>query len=455
MARKKQTRQLAPGECFALMGPTVDNRLGRVSFHKSFAVSETAVAGRETHTACVKGNRYKFDVQVRVHGNEGDKSIAVDVDASIIDSPFSYDCCLTDATYRVSVNLADHFQCTGGFGYQIPTPRRKMAPILPNFAKMRDIMAENSNFLAREVRGGEYGNYLRLHIEAELFHRPCSLFSPKSSLSGDLLCSLSGVNSDDEKGSVLHFLVEGKTFSAHRSILRARGASLLIDLAEETVSSYTSPIPIDGVKQDDFCMFLRYLYADEMPDYESIEETIVALELSDKFGVTSLKLRLEAELAKEIRENRRDTPDSVAELLLLSDAKNCALLKEQAISFFIQNHSEVVKSPGWALLKESSDLQAELWEAFSLGTNGTTRRPAAEDEDDVVGDNELRNKWKRRCVSNLLITLEKASQDLGGPRELLECRLVEYEKKKAAQEAAEVESESNTGSEDVDAVVVE
>ena len=112
----------------------------------------------------------------------------------------------------------------------------------------------------------------------------------------------------------------------------------------------------------------------------------------------------------------------------------------------------VVPELDLALEDLRQDAAGQVEAGGSVGDAGDVGEDGDGAEDD---ESELRNKWKRRCVSKLLKTLEKASQDLGGPRELLENRLVEYEKKKAAQEAAEVESESNTGSGEGDAVVVE
>ena len=147
-----------------------------------------------------------------------------------------------------------------------------------------------------------------------------------------------------------------------------------------------------------------------------MEDAVAMLELADKFGVAGLKLRMERKLTRKFIE-----VGSVVDLLLLADAKNCALLKEQAISFFARNHTAVLKSPGWALLKESASLQAELWETFSLGDR---KRPAKDDAD----YDEIKQPYKRRCVSSLLENLEMHELELGGSRELLENRLVEHDK---------------------------
>ena len=418
MPRTKAARKIAP-PLGLYSTHSLGESFGRVSFTailKDFASfadlggNEDIVVAREAHTATVKGNTYKFEFQFRIHGDESERALAIDVIPSDVDSSFSFDCCRTYAAYRFEVKRASHCKSTGASAYQIPMPNNRAAKVCPGFAGMRDIFAENSKFLVTS-RG-----HLYLRITAELYHRPCPLFNPSSSLSSDLLCSLSGAKSEDEKGSILHFLVDGKAFSAHRSILRARGASLLIDLAEETVSSRDSPIPIDGVNQHDFDALLRYLYADEIVDCDTMEDAVAMLELADKFGIVGLKLRVERELT-----SRFIDAESVAELLLLADAKNCALLKEQTISFFAKNHTAVLKSPGWALLKESASLQAELWETFSLGDR---KRPAKDDAD----YDEMKQPYKRRCVSSLLEHLEMHELDLGGSRELLENRLVEHDK---------------------------
>ena len=381
----------------------------------------------DTGTVRHDGVDYKFEVGFRnVKGWRGDY-VSVDIRATSNCSS-SDDCCRMYAAYCVKVPTAEHYpsDCADR-AYQIQTPSNKndFAEIC-NLAERGVVLDPENNFISDD-------GHLSLLIEVELYERPCSLFRPKSSLTNDLLSSLSGAQSDDDKGSAIHFLVEGKTFTVHRSILRARGATSLIDLVEDTIPSHEQPVPIDGVKRDDFDALLRYLYADEKPENGSMEDAVAMLELSDKYGITDLKLYSEIELVEEWLND-----ESVAELLLLADAKNCALLKEQAISFFIENYSDVVKSPDWALLKESADLQGELWE--SLARDSKKKRPAENDD----GDKKSNNKYKRQCVSKILKTLQKNSLDLGGSREVLENRLVQHDKKM-----------SELGGEDGDEQIVE
>jgi hypothetical protein len=73
------------------------------------------------------------------------------------------------------------------------------------------------------------------------------------------------------------------------------------------------------------------------------------------------KLAAEAELAES-----GITVDTATELILLADGKTCALLKETAINCFASNTMAVMTSPGWAKIRESAALMAELMEVLKV-----------------------------------------------------------------------------------------
>jgi hypothetical protein len=63
------------------------------------------------------------------------------------------------------------------------------------------------------------------------------------------------------------------------------------------------------------------------------------LDVADRFGVVDLKLVAEACVV----ETTVFTIDNLMDLLLYADSKNCALLKEAAIDFILENMGEVGK----------------------------------------------------------------------------------------------------------------
>jgi hypothetical protein len=105
--------------------------------------------------------------------------------------------------------------------------------------------------------------------------------------------------------------------------------------------------------------------------------------------------------------------DNAADLLLFADAHHCALLKETAMKICQNNADAVMRTEGWARLKESSTLLAELFAAVAT----TNKRAAADDDDDPerLGVAELRNRLLRKRG--------RIVDDVDGSREMLVKRL--------------------------------
>jgi hypothetical protein len=150
--------------------------------------------------------------------------------------------------------------------------------------------------------------------------------------------------------------------------------------------------------------------------------------VADRFGCKGLKLVAEAELASSCI-----TVDTAADMILIGDAKNCALLKEAAIDFFAANLESVISSPGWANIRESAALLAEVMEVLAK----KKKRPAPDNADEE-------RDYKRMRVSTLRRKLDEKGIDIDGSRDVLINRLEERENDDASGNALDEDNESSS-----------
>jgi speckle-type POZ protein len=157
-------------------------------------------------------------------------------------------------------------------------------------------------------------------------HRDESLaFRPKTTLPLDMIQFLESAN---QSGDV-KLQVGTVKFSAHLHLLKTRAPELAA-----LANGYPSDtlIPIQGIKPSTFRSLLHFVYADDVPKPEDFQkEARELLDVADRFGCKGLKLLAEAELVES-----GITVDTAADLIILGDAKNCALLKEAAMNFLLR-----------------------------------------------------------------------------------------------------------------------
>eukprot|EP00978_Attheya_sp_CCMP212_P039852 scaffold211285_cov46-Attheya_sp.AAC.2 len=208
------------------------------------------------------------------------------------------------------------------------------------------------------------------------------------------------LKSANKTGDIV-FEVDGENILAHRHMLETLAPELAM-FATEYASGTT--IPIQGVTPWAFHSLLRFVYTNEPPKPDEFGENSASLiDVADRFGCTRLKIIAEQDIiASGI------SVDSVAELILFADAKNCADLKETAIAFFAAHPTAVKKTPGWEKLKESADILSELMDCF-------------------IPPNTDLPKEKKICVRDLRMKLDEKGLDLDGTREMLLRRLEEHE----------------------------
>lgn len=81
--------------------------------------------------------------------------------------------------------------------------------------------------------------------------------------------------------------------------------------------------------------------------------------MANKFGCVALKIYLEAEMI----DKRIIGLHNAVNLLLLGDSHTCALLREAAFDFIIQNRSQLFDTEQWELLSDSKELLQEVLKA--------------------------------------------------------------------------------------------
>ena len=166
------------------------------------------------------------------------------------------------------------------------------------------------------------------------------------------------------------------------------------DVDQDTV------VPIENVEASIFQALLHFIYSDRLPDSVDLKiDTPDLLLVADKFDYTSLKLVAEAKL-----EESGITVDTISDLLLLADGMNCALLKEAAMRFFVDNWTAVVKTEGYAkMLAKSPKILDELMRELA--------KPIGFVEDETNVDSMR--------VTSLRRKLDERGLDVDGTREML------------------------------------
>jgi predicted amino acid-binding ACT domain protein len=124
---------------------------------------------------------------------------------------------------------------------------------------------------------------------------------------------------------------------AHRDILSECSTGILADICRSSVVS-SSPIQITDVSPAVFHHLLHSAYGVKVSDDDMKTQTKEIIDAANRYGVVNLKLEAEAFLV-------RDTVfslENVMEHLMYADSMNCALLKEAAMDFIIENSAEIM-----------------------------------------------------------------------------------------------------------------
>jgi hypothetical protein len=211
------------------------------------------------------------------------------------------------------------------------------------------------------------------------------------------------------------------TFPAHRLILKECSPTL----AELCVSpeDKTIPISIPDVSPDVFRHMLYHLYGGKVADDDMKSHAKGIIDAADKYGVVDLKLAAEACLVKRTA----FSVENLLDHLLYADSKNCALLKEAAMDFMVENRGEVMNKISFK--DAPGALVTDVLAAMERG--GRTAGTDGENKTDfnAMRINELR--WKAH----------ENGLNVDGSREMLIAALKEIPEENEEEDSEEDEQE--------------
>ncbi|KAK1692941.1 hypothetical protein QYE76_009638 [Lolium multiflorum] len=152
---------------------------------------------------------------------------------------------------------------------------------------------------------------------------------------------------DHTDGTDVSFIVNDKTFPAHRAVLAARSpvfrAELFGSMAEATMPSIT----LHDITPATFKVMLRFIYTDELPVEDehldsSIEMIQNLLAAADRYAIDRLKFICAQKLWDKV------TIGTVATILACAETYNCHELKNRCIDFFVleENFKEAIFTDG-------------------------------------------------------------------------------------------------------------
>ena len=290
-----------------------------------------------------------------------------------------------------------------------------------NYAKREDVLNSSKNYLVD-------GN-LTVEVDIQVMLDKPPTWTPTNTVCSDMLAFLDAADADNTDVTFEVASNDGKElFYAHGPILAAR-CPTLAGLAEDYDPD--TPIPVGDVQADVFRMILRYVYGGEVPSKEVINEQAKdIIHAADKYGCTGLKLTAEAELA-----TAGITTENAAEIILFADATNCAMLKENAMEFFVKNALDVMASEGYEQVAESPETMREMMAAMA---SGSKKRPASSDAD-------AERDYKRMRVATLRQKLDEKKLDVDGSKDMLISRLEAAEAEAREAQALAAQAENDEG----------
>ena len=161
-----------------------------------------------------------------------------------------------------------------------------------------------------------------------------------------------------EKGVIMR---SSSKFYAHYFILK-RASPLLAELCKSSTSPVQVQIPDES--PDIFKDMLLYIYGLTVPAFGiDALRTRKIIEIANKYGVTNLKIAAEVHYVSLLS----FSSGNVAEHLLFADSVNCALLKEKALEFIVNNAFEIAKKKQLMDIPES--LHNDILLAMALKGN--------------------------------------------------------------------------------------
>jgi hypothetical protein len=213
-------------------------------------------------------------------------------------------------------------------------------------------------------------------------------------------------------------------FYAHRDILSECSTGILADICRSNVASMTTPIEITDVSPDVFRHLLYSAYGVKISDEDMKSHAKEIIDAANRYGVVNMKLEAEACFVKDTVFSL----ENVMEQLLYADSMTCALLKEAAMDYLIENSAAVMDNISFNDLLTPT-LMRDVFAAVSRGKKNSGVSGG--------GDGDDENHFNYMRISELRQEAYKKGLNVDGSREMLITAL------KAVQEA-EVESEEDS-----------
>ncbi|KAL7540086.1 hypothetical protein ACHAXR_009856 [Thalassiosira sp. AJA248-18] len=169
-----------------------------------------------------------------------------------------------------------------------------------------------------------------------------------------------------------------------------------------------TPVPLSNtVEHHVFELLLRYVYGVKISIAVWKVYSRELIDAADQYLVSGLKLEAEAWYSKytEI------TAQNAIDLLLYADAKNCALLKESVMDYFVKNGKDALQELSFEGIPESRSLFTDILLALSVKN---------EEQEEEGSDSE---SYRVMRISRLRRELDERDLDTDGSRETLIKRL--------------------------------
>jgi hypothetical protein len=217
-------------------------------------------------------------------------------------------------------------------------------------------------------------------------------------------------------------------FYAHRDILRECSTGILADICDLKVSeevSMSSPVEITDVSPEVFRHLLYSAYGGKISADDMKPHTKEIIEAANRYGVVNLKLEAEAYFVRATTFSL----ENVMEQLLYAESMNCALLKEAAMDYLIENSAAVIDKISFNDLLTPT-LMRDVFAAVSRGKKNLGVGCGKDGDDD--------SRFNSMRISELRQEAHKKGLNVDGSREMLIAAL------KSAVQEAEVDSEEDS-----------
>ncbi|CAO2207340.1 unnamed protein product [Urochloa humidicola] len=168
---------------------------------------------------------------------------------------------------------------------------------------------------------------------------------------------------DSAAGSDVSFVVDGEKFPAHRAVLAARSPVFMAQLLGSMADARMASITLQDIAPATFKIMLRFIYTDELPEDEELDDGPPAetfydlLAAADRYALDRLKLLCARKMWEDV------SAETIGATLACAETYNCPELKKKCIDFFADenNFRAAVLTDGFVqLVQKFPSILAEL-----------------------------------------------------------------------------------------------